>query len=339
MNPNEKYPSQRSSSSSGYDQTLANHPNAVFGQQNIPYTSGYTVEMPPPPPYEAKHQKGAPNVGIYANVLVNPALVHTLNTQQQGQKIPVKVVPTVPSDLNMKGNLVYTSSSGQSTPGYSSPALGSPIHTLPGQGQVNGGIPVNMSNTSLKTRLHYDVVPPRKPGPSEAEKKLAALTQQLENEMQISSPKRTLPTENVPLEPPPPYHGPHNTEPSPAPYRNVVNMAAPNMQNMQPLNMQSVNNQHGGLPNHGGCQPHVTGLGSYSSNTSSTSLSSQSSGLYGNQLRGPMAVPLSYQVTQPLNRGLPSEAEKKINALTQQLEDEMENNPTGEYFGKFLFLA
>ncbi|GAB6030406.1 hypothetical protein CHUAL_007284 [Chamberlinius hualienensis] len=41
---------------------------------------------------------------------------------------------------------------------------------------------------------------------------------------------------------------------------------------------------------------------------------------------------LPYSVTPPRPLG-PSEAEKKIEALTKQLEEEMENSPEGEYFG------
>jgi LIM domain-containing protein len=44
---------------------------------------------------------------------------------------------------------------------------------------------------------------------------------------------------------------------------------------------------------------------------------------------------LNWQVTPPRNAGM-SEAEKKLAALTQQLEDEMDQVPQGEYFGKFL---
>lgn len=41
---------------------------------------------------------------------------------------------------------------------------------------------------------------------------------------------------------------------------------------------------------------------------------------------------LPYNVTPPRPKG-PTEAEKKLEALTKQLEDEMENNPEGEFFG------
>ncbi|GFQ86712.1 LIM domain-containing protein jub [Trichonephila clavata] len=41
---------------------------------------------------------------------------------------------------------------------------------------------------------------------------------------------------------------------------------------------------------------------------------------------------LPYNVTPPRQKG-PTEAEKKIEALTKQIEDEMETNPEGEFFG------
>jgi LIM domain-containing protein len=41
---------------------------------------------------------------------------------------------------------------------------------------------------------------------------------------------------------------------------------------------------------------------------------------------------LPVQVTPPQPKG-PSEAERKLEALTQELENQMENNPQGEYYG------
>lgn len=45
---------------------------------------------------------------------------------------------------------------------------------------------------------------------------------------------------------------------------------------------------------------------------------------------------LPYNVTPPRQKG-PTEAEKKIEAWTKQIEDEMESNPEGEFFGKYFF--
>lgn len=67
-------------------------------------------------------------------------------------------------------------------------------------------------------------------------------------------------------------------------------------------------------------------------NMSSSSSTSSSESFKNTTLNSKTLLP--YNVTPPRTQG-PSEAEKKIEALTKQLEDEMENNPEGELFGKF----
>jgi len=62
--------------------------------------------------------------------------------------------------------------------------------------------------------LQYDVIPPRSDGPSEAERKVAVLTQQLENEMRLTASQGSLlrqqATDTVSqYRSPPPYYGPH----------------------------------------------------------------------------------------------------------------------------------
>lgn len=65
--------------------------------------------------------------------------------------------------------------------------------------------------------LQYDVIPPRSDGPSEAERKVAVLTQQLENEMRLttsqgSSLRQQTTTDTLSqYRSPPPYYGPHIT--------------------------------------------------------------------------------------------------------------------------------
>jgi len=64
--------------------------------------------------------------------------------------------------------------------------------------------------------LQYDVIPPRTDGPSEAERKVAVLTQQLENEMRLTASQGSLlrqqPTDTLSqYRSPPPYYGPHIT--------------------------------------------------------------------------------------------------------------------------------
>jgi len=64
--------------------------------------------------------------------------------------------------------------------------------------------------------LQYDVIPPRSDGPSEAERKVAVLTQQLENEMRLTASQgsslRQQATDTLSqYRSPPPYYGPHIT--------------------------------------------------------------------------------------------------------------------------------
>jgi len=64
--------------------------------------------------------------------------------------------------------------------------------------------------------LQYDVIPPRSDGPSAAERKVAELTQQLENEMRLTTSQgsslRQQPTDTFSqYRSPPPYYGPHIT--------------------------------------------------------------------------------------------------------------------------------
>ena len=60
--------------------------------------------------------------------------------------------------------------------------------------------------------LQYDVIPPRSDGPSEAERKVAVLTQQLENEMRLTTPQGSSPADTFSqYRSPPPYYGPHIT--------------------------------------------------------------------------------------------------------------------------------
>ena len=54
--------------------------------------------------------------------------------------------------------------------------------------------------------------------------------------------------------------------------------------------------------------------------------------------KNPTKPILQFTVTPPRQNG-PSEAERKIEALTQQLEEEFEKEEESEYFGKTLILS
>lgn len=207
-----------------------------------------------PPPYDARMRA------------IHLSQVHMPPQQQQLQPQPpqqhtyrVTRLPTQPN----------TSAS------TSEPAAVSATVSMPPQTVTHLVSPSEPSALLTRLRgLHYDTVPPKQDGPSDAERKLAALTQQLENEMNLSSPGKKTPSRS-----PPPYHGPHLTPASKA-------------------------------------------------SPASSTLSSP-----GSSSKGSVMPSLPVQVTPPQPKG-PSEAERKLEALTQELENQMENNPQGDYYGK-----
>lgn len=167
----------------------------------------------------------------------------------------------------------------------------------------HGGVATSSSARSPTTAP--PVIPARVPlhpmGQSDAERKLAALTQQLERDMRLNSPGPTPKTSpETPPEPPPPYHGPHELELTSLSVASPPMRAATSGQNKTPVRLVAPVQ---------GVQVQIP--------------SSQSPGGKG----------LNWQVTPPRSFG-PSEAEKKLAALTQQLEDEMDQVPQGEYFGQ-----
>lgn len=142
-------------------------------------------------------------------------------------------------------------------------------------------------------------VPKNQPGipQSQSESEIAALTKKLEQDLLISMSPSSSPH---PREPPPPYHGPHKTEPMPGlPPRNTTPSTANRNTNAQ-----------------------VKVVGGTVPRTQSSS-----------SVHPSVVSKLQYQVTPRKPKG-PTEAELKLNALTQQLEDEMESSVQGEYFGQ-----
>ena len=170
---------------------------------------------------------------------------------------------------------------------------------------------------ALPARVPINNTPQRPSSQSETERNIALLTQKLTNDMRISmSPQPTSsgPPTPPPKEPPPPYHGPHTTEPMPglpprnAPVKFINNTSGPTSQivPVTPLGPRVALNQ---VPPR--TPPSAT-------------------------VR-PQAQ-ISYQVTPPQPKG-PSEAEKKLMALTQELEDELESKAEEEYFGKCIHIT
>ncbi|KAL3858976.1 hypothetical protein ACJMK2_009220 [Sinanodonta woodiana] len=180
----------------------------------------------------------------------------------------------------------------------------------------NQSIPTMFANTSSLPRNPQNpqvspppALPARVPkqpqsqqnGLSDTERKLAVLTQQLENDMKISSSRRSSTSSSpAPREPPPPYHGPHITETPPG---------------LPPRNVPPRYINHG-IPNSPG-QPAMNRMSPTKTPPSAT-------------VRPQSQMP--YQVTPPLKG--PSEAERKIAVLTQELEDEMEKLHKGDFFGQ-----
>ena len=258
--------------------------------ENIPVNQSANVSLynkynesgtPPPPPYpDAKMKSMQKSSPVHGSLYGTPQQTNV--NRNAGNYAKHNNISPVHS-VNSVGRSGATDSSG--------------IHSQ------SASVPTSLNNTSPKIAmpnaynnigLRYDVVPPRRSGPSDVERKLAALTEQLENEMRITgSPSSPSPKKNVDKPPPPPYHGPHMTEPLP--------MSPP--QQVMPF---------------------------YA--TSPTSPSS-SAGSPSHKVTSPLRTPLPMQVTPPQRNG-PSEAERKLEALTQELETQMERHPQGEYFGK-----
>ncbi len=248
--------------------------------------------VPPPPPYPDPKvqvlQHSSPNHGsLYGTPQQTDVNRDARNYTQHNN------IPAMHSVNNM-------ARSGTAIPGGSH-------HTQ--SASVPTSFPNANANTSPKTAmpvaynnlpgLRYDVVPPKQSGPSDVERKLAALTERLANDMRInSSPSSPTARKGGEKPPPPPYHGPHLTEPLP----------------MAPTQIRP----------------------SYAKSPTSPVSSQGSPSLP--LVTSPLRTPLPMQVTPPQRKG-PSEAEKKLEALTQELENQMERHPQGEYFGKCSYLV
>lgn len=240
-------------------------------------------EPAPPPPYDPRMKGGSqmsPQMSPshvsnnYPNISSSPAMNRV---SRQGITVPVTL-----SQSHGGGN--------QQRNAFQATLNQSPSHqqkTL-------------MQNVTNKLPgLNYDIV--KKSQDNEAERKVAALTRQLESELGMSGSPSSLRKgvmDTIPTKPPPPYHGPHITEPFSHSYN---------------------------PPNYSTPKNDLSASSSLSSTPSSSRLN----------LSGNMKSPLPYQVTPPLPKG-PTEAEKKVEALTAELENQFEKNPQGEYFGRSL---
>ncbi|KAH9499807.1 hypothetical protein Btru_077862 [Bulinus truncatus] len=244
--------------------------------------------------------------------------------QSQGQPTQASVVNLGPRNLPLLGDNRYSDSAPQHI--YTDPrqrtlppqsAFG--MHTSTYATSVNGGsqIVISSSPGTSVSDLGVGPAPPSLPARvplnhngatphqnSDAEKAVAALTLQLERDMSISGSvsKRGPDSQGSQMEPPPPYHGPHDVQTSVKhlnqnqPQKSNVKLVAP-VQGIQ-------------------IQPGLT-MASRNAPVLSPGLKSH----------------LAFQVTPPKNKG-PSDAERKLAALTQQLEEEMDHIASGDYFGQ-----
>ena len=174
-------------------------------------------------------------------------------------------------------------------------------------------VPLNYRNVAQQHMLNRQ-------GEADAEMTVAALTQQLERDMTLSSTGKKAPPDPSPSEPPPPYHGPHDVQTSikhAVVTPNPVQTPGPSVQPAKP-NVRLV------AP--------VQGIQIQPPASSGAAPSPQSRGAHVSP--GGLKSQLAFQVTPPKTSG-PSDAERKLAALTQQLEDEMEQT-SGDYFGKHL---
>lgn len=168
---------------------------------------------------------------------------------------------------------------------------------------------------SIPARVPLNSVRKMGESSSDAERVVAALTQQLEKDMTISSSpfRKSMESQTVsksigaaePPPPPPPYHGPHDVQTS-VKYTNSQNPP-------QKINVRLV------AP--------VQGIRVQTGSEASSLLSGVSPDVKHQ---------LAFQMTPPKHKG-PSDAEQKLAVLTQQLEDEMDHVIAADYFGKHCF--
>lgn len=313
LNSDENYPSPRSSVSSGYEHSLYSNITSAGG------VNYHVNDMPPPPPYDAKHQKISTGADGHVYSSVQNQCNYTRLSEKQMQNVSFNPI--------ISHSVVSQASSGQTSSIMVSSAR---------EVQATAVLGIQSSTTmATKSRLHYDVVPPKKPGPSEAEKKLAILTQELEHEMRIS--RKSSLHESHSAEPPPPYHGPHFTEPSPISFRSMSNYASVS-QSGPSIYTQNVSGTASTVA--GQSASPSSGYGSSASSTTGTVTANKSSSFGGVSIYATPHKPVSASSTSSLTYNIThsprrfTEAQNKLEVLTQQLEEEMEKTTQSDYYGQ-----
>ncbi len=273
-------------------------------------------EHAPPPPYDARMRAQA---AVLLNSPQGPQ-----SGQTSGHVLPIQISKSQPGPQipNLPNKTAFTTTESSAVtmnvaPGVQNANLLQNQNVSPKSTSSVGSTDFVVPQPMPKLKgLHYDVVPPKQDGPSEAEKKLAALTQQLEKEMRVSgslpvnkkgstSSISSATDQPAKVREPPPYHGPH-----------VTTSAQVGSYVMGSYTSAKTTNNVGSEQN---SSPAPSNLSTPSSSRSNLST-------------GNLRTPLTVQVTQSPQS--PSEAEKKVEALTEELENHMEVNPQGEYYGK-----
>ena len=168
-------------------QHLVSHNNIMTDQQRMPQLTS---------------QVNNPVLSPHAHALPATDAVHFMTPSYSASST------TVPVSVRMEGT------NGGVT--YWAAPMG---NDLPASGRVSADAKSANVTPQLISRLpglQYDVIPPRSDGPSEAERKVAVLTQQLENEMRLTASQgsslRQQTTDTLAqYRSPPPYYGPHIT--------------------------------------------------------------------------------------------------------------------------------
>lgn len=307
--PRSSLASPRSSiSCTSYESKLSSPRTSLAGM------SGVMLDKFPPSP---RNSLVLDNYGQYhPNVSLGPTKnVYLLNDSRFNEPAPhappayadprlrMHVSPVSVSQMNnqnLNGSHFHKQMNGKLN--YSMSGSGS-MNSLPGSQGTPPAIPARIPLNSASSNKNFEV-------------ELAVLTQQLEDSMKMTGSQNFPGEQTVHKQPPPPYHGPHKTEPVPSlPPRNPrYTTASPNFihtsqHHQQPLTSTSQTGFVTSMvPTHGKNPPSVA-------------------------VR-PQTQQIPFHVTAHHGKSVTDSIEQKVAALTQQLEDDMEKSPQGEYFGQ-----
>lgn len=304
--PRSSLASPRSSiSCTSYESKLSSPRTSLAGM------SGVMLDKFPPSP---RNSLVLDNYGQYhSNVSLGPTKnVYLLNDSRFNEPAPPAYAdprlrmhgsPVSVSQMNnqnLNGSHFHKQMNGKLN--YSMSGSGS-MNSLPGSQGTPPAIPARIPLNPASNNKNFEV-------------ELAVLTQQLEDSMKMTGSQNFPGEQTVHKQPPPPYHGPHKTEPVPSlPPRNPrYTTASPNFihtsqHHQQPLTSTSQTGFVTSMvPTHGKNPPSVA-------------------------VR-PQTQQIPFHVTAHHGKSITDSIEQKVAALTQQLEDDMEKSPQGEYFGQ-----